>query len=335
MRILIIGGTQFIGRHIVDELLNAGDEVTLFHRGTTNPELFPNLEHRRGDRNGNLSALAEGEWDATIDPSAYVPRQVHTLARALGARGGRYVHVSSASVYAKLAAPGANEDAAHVTINDPTTEVVDSETYGALKSLCEEATANAFGPEGPGWAGQLPSIVRPTYVAGSHDHTGRFTWWVQRIAQGGRVLAPGPRTNPFQIIDVRDVAAFVGRLAHGESQGVFHLAGPTPPFSFEDFLHEVRAQVGPPDTELVWVSAEELLAAGVTPGELPLWEALADNRYANALDARRALDAGLRIRPFAATIGDVYAHESRHATPWRSVVGMSAVRERELLAALA
>ena len=150
MRILVIGGTQFIGRHIVDAMVAQGDEVTLFHRGRTNPELFDHLEHRLGDRNGDLSALAQGRWDATVDPSAYVPRQVRTLAGALGDRGGRYVHISSASVYGHLDASGSNEDAAHVVLEDPTTEVVNGETYGGPKSLCEAATNESFGPGGAG-----------------------------------------------------------------------------------------------------------------------------------------------------------------------------------------
>ena len=196
MRILVIGGTQFVGRHAVESLLAAGDEVTLFHRGRTNPGLFPDAEHRMGDRDRDLSALDEGEWDATVDPSAYVPRQVRTLAAALGGRGGRYVHVSSISAYAGADRPWLTEDVPLATLDDPTIETVTGETYGPLKAACELAAHQYFGED--------LSIVRPTYVAGPYDHTGRFTWWVERIARGGRVLAPGPADNPFQVIDARD-----------------------------------------------------------------------------------------------------------------------------------
>jgi len=334
MRILIIGGTQFIGRHIVEALVAQGDEVTLFHRGRTNPELFDHLEHRLGDRNSNLSALGEGRWDATIDPSAYVPDQVRTLAAALGDRGGRYVHISSVSVYGHLDAPGSNEDAGHVVLEDPTTDVVDANTYGGLKSLCEQATNEAFGPGGPGWSGEQPCIVRPTYVAGPYDHTGRFTWWVERIARGGHVLAPGPKDNPFQVIDVRDVANFVKLLAHGLSHGVFHVAGPRPPFSFEDFLDTVINEVGPENTELEWVDAQRLVDAGLTEQDFPLWAGLSDDRFASALDPGRALEAGLVIRPLDETIRNVHTHELLAPTPVRSVVGLSAEREAELFGAL-
>jgi 2'-hydroxyisoflavone reductase len=334
MKILVIGGTQFVGRHIVDALVAQGDEVTLFHRGRTNPELFDHLEHRLGDRNEDLSALAQGQWDATIDPSAYVPRQVRTLAEALGDRGGRYVHISSVSAYGHLDAPGANEDAAHAVLEDPTTEVVNGETYGGLKALCEAATVESFGPDGAGWVGEAPSIVRPTYVAGPYDHTGRFTWWVERIARGGAVLAPGPKSNPFQVIDVRDLANFVSRLAHGLSSGVFHVAGPKPPFSFAEFLDAVVDEVAPQGTELKWIDAQKLLDAGVGEDDLPLWAALSDDIYASALDPSRAIEAGLVIRPLEETIRDVHTHELLAPTPVRSVVGLSPEREAELLGAL-
>ncbi len=335
MKILVIGGTQFIGRAIVELLVANGDEVTLFHRGRTNPDLFPSAEHLLGDRNVDLSALMSGEWDATIDPSAYFPRQVHSLAEALGKRGGRYVHISSVSAYATLTAPGANEDAALAQLEDPTTEVVTASTYGGLKALCEVATNEEFGPGGRGWSGQPASIVRPTYVAGPYDHTGRFTWWVQRAARGGRILAPGPRDNPFQSIDVRDVAQFVVSLAYGEAGGTFHVSGPVPPFTFQDFLTTVVAEVGAPDAELVWVDAPRLNAADVAPGDLPLWEGLDEDRLVLSVDASRAFGAGLTLRPLRETIRDVYEHEERTPTAIRQSVGLSPSRESQLLAELA
>jgi 2'-hydroxyisoflavone reductase len=331
MKILVIGGTQFVGRAVVEQLLANGDEVTLFHRGRTNPELFAVAHHIFGDRNEDLSGLTDGQWDATIDSSAYFPRQVHSLAAALGDRGGRYVHVSSVSAYDLLPAAGANEDSPLATLDDPNVEEVIDETYGGLKALCERATHDAFGPGGVAWSGFEPSIVRPTYVAGPHDHTGRFTWWVKRIARGGKVLAPGPRDNPFQSIDVRDVANFVGRLAQGTSSGVFHLSGPVPPYSFEDFLTMVVAEVGPPECELMWIDAQELLENGLSPGELPLWEALGEDRHVLELDSSRAIEAGLQLRPLSETIRDVYAQELAEPTLVTRDVGIGAARERELL----
>jgi 2'-hydroxyisoflavone reductase len=331
MKVLVIGGTQFVGRAIVEELLASGDEVTLFHRGKTNPDLFPEAEHLLGDRNVDLSALAEGSWDATIDPSAYFPRQVRELASALGSRGGRYVHISSVSAYDTMTTPGLNEDSPLATLDDPNTEVVDDKTYGGLKALCEVATIEVFGPNGPGWSGEDPSIVRPTYVAGPHDHTGRFTWWVERIARGGRVLAPGPRENPFQSIDVRDLAHFVGLLAHGVSGGVFHASAPVPPYTFEDFLLEVVKQVGPQDCELTWIEPDTLTNAGLGVSEWPLWEALGEDRLILTVDSSRAIDAGLELRPIGETIRDVHAHEVLAPSAKLERKGISADKEKELL----
>ncbi|MGC1419960.1 MAG: NAD-dependent epimerase/dehydratase family protein [Acidimicrobiales bacterium] len=335
MKILVIGGTQFVGRAIVELLVANGDEVTLFHRGRTNPDLFPSAAHLLGDRNDDLSALASGEWDATIDPSAYFPRQVHALAEALGSRGGRYVHISSVSAYATLTTSGANEDAALAQLEDPTAEVVTGATYGGLKALCEVAAIEEFGPGGRSWSGQPVSIVRPTYVAGPYDHTGRFTWWVQRAARGGRILAPGPRDNPFQSIDVRDVARFVVSLAYGQAGGTFHVSGPVPPFTFEDFLTLAVDEVGAPNAELVWVDAARLNEAGVTPGDLPLWEGLDEDRLVLRVDSSRAIGAGLTLRPLRETIRDVYEHEERTPTAVRQTVGLSPSREGELLNELA
>jgi 2'-hydroxyisoflavone reductase len=173
--------------------------------------------------------------------------------------------------------------------------------------------------------------VRPTYVAGPHDHTGRFTWWVERIARGGRVLAPGPRDNPFQSIDVRDLARFVGLLAHGTSGGVFHASAPVPPFTFEDFLLEAVKQVGPSDCELIWIDAESLLGAGVRVSEWPLWEALDEGRLVLTIDSSRAIGAGLELRPIGDTIRDVHAHEVLSPSVKLNEKGMSALKEAELL----
>ena len=226
MRILMIGGTRFVGRHIVDAAIAAGHDVTVFHRGQTGPELFPQVERRTGDRNGDLSELAEGSWDATVDTCAYVPRQVHSLADALGDRAGRYLLISSVSAYATPESPGFTEDAALLELDDPTTEEVTGETYGGLKVLCERAAVKRFG------SGTV--IVRPTYVVGPDDYTWRFPWWVQRLARGGEVLAPGPADAPAQLIDARDMATWaVGLLERGES-GAYHAVSPPPPFSFAD-----------------------------------------------------------------------------------------------------
>ena len=333
MRVLVIGGTQFVGRAVVEAFLARGDEVTIFHRGKTNPGLFDGVVNILGDRDLESDlARIEGEFDVTFDSSAYVPRQVRSLAEVLAGRGGHYVHVSSISVYAPRTSRLDAEDAPVVTLEDPFTEIVTAQTYGGLKYLCEVATRAGFGPGSPSWNGVEPTIIRPTYVAGPYDHTYRFTWWVERIARGGDVLAPGPSTNPFQVIDVRDLADFVLARA-GKAGGVFHVAGPTTPFTFGDFLNEVVAAVGPSDTRLRWVDGQRLLDAGVSERDLPLWEGPEEALSLLALDTRRARDAGLRTRPILETINAVSLHEQRTPTP-RPKVGLSSEDELRILGEL-
>lgn len=236
------------------------------------------------------------------------------------------MHVSSVSAYASPPPPGLTEDAPLATLEDPTTETVDSETYGGLKAECERASHEYFGASSAGPV----SIVRPTYVVGPYDYTGRFTWWVERVARGGRVLAPGPQDGPFSVIDARDLADFVGLMAHGAVVGTFHTVSPPPPFSFEDFLTTVVDEVGPPGTELVWVDAQRLESLGVTPSELPLWLGNDPSGGVLTADPGRASAAGLKPRPLAQTVREVHEHESTvPRTEWR--VGLSATREEELL----
>ena len=297
MRILMIGGTRFVGRHIVEAALAAGHEVTVFHRGRTGPDLFPDVARRTGDRNGDLAELAEGSWDATIDTCAYVPRHVHSLADALGKRAGRYLLISSVSAYAAPDAAGFGEDSPLIELDDPAVEEVTGETYGGLKVLCERAAFERFGP------GSV--VVRPTYVVGPDDYTWRFPWWVQRLARGGEVLAPGPADAPAQVIDARDMASWaVGLVERGES-GAYHAVSPAPPFSFADQLEEIRAAVAPEGTTLTWIEADFLLAEGLDDGALPLWSgADDDSALILAADPAAAVATGLRPRPLADTVRD-------------------------------
>ncbi|MEO8330179.1 MAG: NAD-dependent epimerase/dehydratase family protein, partial [Candidatus Nanopelagicales bacterium] len=200
MRLLIVGGTRFVGRHMAEIAVERGHDVTLFHRGKTGGDLMPSATHLLGDRDTDLALLADGRWDATIDACAYVPRQVEELADALGDRAGQFAFVSTVSVYAEPMGQNSDEDAPLATLTDPSTEDVDDETYGGLKVLCEQVVHNRFGDSA--------LIVRPTYVVGPYDYTHRFTYWVERIAAGGAVLAPGPRDYGIQVIDARDQAAW-------------------------------------------------------------------------------------------------------------------------------
>ncbi len=204
MKVLLIGRTQFIGRHIAETLLKCGDEVTLFHRGNTNGELFPAAEHRCGDRDQDLAKLARRIWDAAIDTSAYLARHVKSLANALGGSGGRYVFISLVSAYATPSEPNFNEDSPLEVLEDPLTERVTADSYGGLRALCTRAVqeflaGNSLLCE----AGPTPRNVWLTYLTGRYHHGARFTWGEVRIAHGAKVLEPESRNNPVRIIDVR------------------------------------------------------------------------------------------------------------------------------------
>lgn len=322
MRILMIGGTRFIGRHVVDAALAAGHQVTLFHRGRTGSDLFPDVEQRLGDRDQDLSALGEGEWDATVDTCAYVPRQVQALADALGGRGGHQLLVSSVSAYAPPAGPGLTEESPLIELDEPTVEEVTDETYGGLKVLCERAAVDRHGP------GTL--LIRPTYVVGPDDYTWRFPWWVARMARGGEVLAPGPDDVPAQVIDVRDLAAWmVGLLERGE-RGAFHAVSPEPVFTWRQQLETVAAAVAPAGTSLTWVDADVLHAAGLPEGTLPLWSGDDPDVWAMAADPAKAYGCGLSPRPLADTVRDTLAWTRTVTQP--ADAGLAPDREHELLA---
>lgn len=325
MRILIIGGTAFVGRHITQAALDAGHDVTLFNRGQTGPALFPRAEHLTGDRNADLSALTDGSWDATVDVCAYLPRQVRSLAEALDGRGGQHLFVSTVSVYQAPVQPGYTEDAPLASLSDPATDQVTDLTYGGLKVLSEQAVTELYGKE-------RTTIVRPTYVIGPHDRTYRFTWWVDRIARGGEVLAAGDPADPMQVIDARDMAAWSLRLLENSVSGTFHAAAPAPPFGFGQLLETVAAEVAPPGTTLTWVDSAFLCAEGEDGASLPLWSE-GDSEDATILTASpaAAFGTGLSPRPLRETVADIAAAE-RAQSGGRPGIGLTAEREAQLLA---
>jgi 2'-hydroxyisoflavone reductase len=321
MRILLIGGTRFIGRHVVEAALAAGHEVTIFHRGKTGADLFPDVEHRIGDRNSDLSALAEGHWDATVDTCAFVPRQVHELAEVLGDRGGHYQLVSSVSAYASPSSRGYREDAPLAELDDPTVEEVTNDTYGGLKVLCERVALERFGPRSV--------VVRPTYVVGPDDSSWRFPWWVARIARGGAVLAPGPAEAPSQVIDVRDMAVWMVRLLERGESGAFHAVGPSSTFTWGEQLETIASTVAPEGTTLHWVDAPFLLEAALDDTALPLWPGADPDVLMMTADPAAALATGLTIRPLAETVRDTLAWT--HTVVQPTEPGIAAADEAALL----
>jgi nucleoside-diphosphate-sugar epimerase len=324
MRILVLGGTQFLGRHVVEHALAAGHAVTLFNRGQTRPELFPEAEKIRGDRDGRLDELAQRDFDAVVDTSGYVPRIVRETIDALG-DVGHYTFVSSISVYADLSRPGVDEDAPVAPLAEETEEYR-SEAYGPLKALCEQAVQEVYGDRA--------TIVRPGLIVGPWDPTGRFTYWPVRVAAGGEVLAPEPRDAPVQVIDVRDLGGWILRLAADGVPGTFNATGPRPPLSIEQTLGTCREVAGS-DARFTWVPSEWLVEQGVGEWmELPLW--LADPAYAGMMDAdvSRALEAGLELRPLAETVADTLAWVRSGEAPIEPPAGLDRDRERELLGSL-
>jgi 2'-hydroxyisoflavone reductase len=327
MELLILGGTRFLGRHLAQGALAAGHRVTLFHRGQTGAELFPEAEHVLGDRDGGLTALAGRRWDAVVDCCGYVPRVVGAAARALRDATAHYTFVSSVSVYASPIAEGADETAATATLADPAAEAITGETYGGLKAACEREVLAVFG--------ERALIVRPGLIVGPHDPTDRFPYWPRRLARGGDVLAPLPRELPVQVVDVRDLAAWMLAMVGRAAAGTYNAVGPDAPLSMGDCLERIRAAVGSA-ARLAWVDGEFLLARGVQPWmELPLW-VTGDDVAHGTLSAARARAAGLRCRPLEDTARDTLAWDlgrpdgARAASP-----ALAAAREAELLAAWA
>jgi len=318
MRLLVLGGTKFLGRATVDAALARAHDVTLFNRGQTNPDLYADVEKIRGDRTEDLGALDGREWDAVLDMSTFLPRVVRLSVDALRGRVGRYVYVSSISAYADFTVPPV-EGAPVAQLEDPNSESLDD--YGALKAACERIVTDAYG--------DAAVIVRPGLIVGPHDPTDRFTYWPRRIAEGGRVLAPAPPDAPVQFIDVRDLGEWIVRATERGESGVFNATGE--PIAFAQLLEACQAVSGP--VEVAWVPGAELVEAGVGEWmELPLWIASSQFAAMQQADVSRATAAGLAFRPLAETIADTLAWDAEREWPRAEGVGLTPERERELLA---
>ncbi len=314
MKLLVLGGTKFLGRHLVDTALAGGHEVTLFNRGQTNPDLFPDAERLRGDRDGDLSALEDRSWDAVVDMSGYFPRMVRASAELLEGSVGHYTFISSISVYADLSEP-VDESSPLGTLEDETVEEFgpEFENYGPLKALCERAVQETFGDRS--------LIVRPGYIVGPHDPTDRFTYWPRRAAQGGTMLAPGPPERPVQFIDARDLAEWILRLVEQGSSGVYNATDEGVPW---------RSLVDGAD--VVWVPDEFLVEHGLGEQELPLWSADPAFSAIHEADVSAAVREGLAFRPVEETIRDTLDWDAGRGD-YEPAAGLSREREAELIAA--
>ena len=316
MKLLLLGGPRFLGRAITDAALQRGHELTFFNRGTTNPELYPEVERLVGDRAGDLGALAGRDWDAVIDTCGYLPSVVRASAEALS-RSGLYCFVSSISVYAHFRHV-VDENGPIAELDDLPSDEVTNESYGPLKALCEKAVRDVFGDRA--------LVVRPGLIVGPHDPTGRFTYWPHRIARGGEVLAPAPPDAPTQVIDVRDLAAWVVALCDDAVGGTYNATHPG--VSRAELLETCRA-VTDSDARITWVTPEFLVEHEVGPWmELPLWLVDPDAEFADRVDVSKALEAGLTFRPLEETVRATL-DEARTT----EAAGLRPEREAKLLAA--
>ena len=340
MKLLILGGTKILGRYVVEGALARGHEVTLFNRGQLNPELFPEVEKLRGDRDGGLDALRGRRWDAVVDPSGYSPRVVRDSARLLADAAEHYTFVSSQSAYKDTSVPGVDEDYPVGTITDEelreaealkqselTTAPFFWERYGALKALCERAAE-----------GEMPGrvfTVRAGLIVGPHDYSDRFNYWPRRVAEGGEVLAPGDPERQVQFIDVRDLAGWILDMAEARRAGTYNAAGPDYKLTMGRLLDVCRGTTGS-DASFVWVDEQFLLDAGVGPWmEMPLWTPQAGddnvNRHFMEVSVERAVAAGLKFRPLSETVRDTLEWDLSRLADTQRRAGLAREKEREVL----
>lgn len=325
MRILVLGGTSFVGRSVVELAAVDGHDVTVFHRGEHEPEGLPPVTHVHGDRDGDLDRLGGSTFDAVVDTSGYVPRVVDASASRLAGRAGRYLFVSTTSVYPDAAPPPIDEDTPVHPPPDPVSDDVTGGSYGPLKVACELAVRERFGDRA--------TIVRPGYTVGPHDPTERFVSWLRRAGSGGELFAPGPPDEPLQMIDVRDLGAFVLRLLRDDRRGTFVVVGPDEELTMRDFVDTAVEEAGAATTP-VWIDAEVALTVGDEDERyrlFPMWHP--EWAGVHRCDASRAVAAGLRRRPFRETLRDTLAWDRdrpRGSLPF----GPSPEEERRLLAAM-
>jgi 2'-hydroxyisoflavone reductase len=335
LSILILGGTRFIGVEMTELALKRGHEITFFNRGKTNADLFPDIERIKGDRNGEIDGLKGRKWDAVIDNSGYFPRAVKLTAELLAPSISQYLFVSSISVYPDFKAPR-DETSAVGKLKDESIEKVDNDTYGPLKALSEKAAEAAM----PGRV----TVIRPGLIVGPHDSTDRFTYWPARAARGGEMLAPGKPTDGIQIIDGRDLAAFVLDALENRVIGTYNLVSPPGMFTIGDVVNEsiraANALAKPtPPPKATWAPAPFLEAQKVQGwSDMPVWlDAKGDEAAFASTSAARAMKAGLKITPMRKTCHDTLAwHLTRPAAERDKLkAGIAPEREKQVLGVLA
>jgi 2'-hydroxyisoflavone reductase len=338
MKILVIGGTAFLGRHLIEAALSRQHTVTMFNRGKENPDLYPAIEHLRGDRRDKLDSLKSGHWDAVIDTCGYRPCDVRASSEILADVVDHYTYISTVSVYADFSKQGICEtdpvqsmsdkevsEAECIELKDPLVAANYGMAYGPMKALCEKAVETAM-------QGRALT-VRAGVIVGPYDYTDAFTYWAGRVAQGEEVLAPGRPERQIQFIDARDLSEWVVRMVERRAAGVFNANGPQQPLTMQAMLEECKAATGS-EARFNWVSDMFLLNAGVIPWfELPLWvpELNPALQGVMAINSDKAIAAGLAYRPLADTIRDVVAWHGARQNGHQLRAGLNREREAELL----
>ena len=334
MKLLIIGGTRFLGRYLVTSALANNHEVTLFNRGLHSSEPETAVETIHGDRNGDLSKLQSRRWDAVIDTCGMLPRTVKAAAKVLSESIEIYTFISTQNVYADVSTPGVDESSplklltheqleqAHAI--DTTGEPSYGNLYGGLKAHCEQAAEEV-----------MPNRVlniRPGLIVGPNDYTDRFTYWVVRVARGGEVLAPGRPDRFVQLIDVRDLAEWIVQLIERKQTGVYNANGLANTFTMKDLLEECKA-VSDSDATFTWVSESFLLEENVAAwSDMPLWlpeEAAPHLRGFMFVSYEKAVRDGLRFRPLRETVTDTRRWAQAYSGDLKA--GITAEKEQRLL----
>ena len=321
MRILILGGTVFLGRHLVEAGLSRGHQITLFNRGKTNPGLFPQVETIIGDREHDLGRLAGRSWDAVIDTCAYVPRIAGLSASALSDSVDHYTFISSISVYEDIGRESLSEDDAVGKLDDESIETVDGQTYGPLKALCEQSVEKAL----PG----RTLNIRPGLIVGPFDPSDRFTYWPARIAAGRKFIAPESAGYRTQFIDVRDLAEWTIKAIEAGITGTYNATGPASPIELGE-LFDICKEVSGSEADAVWINEKEIEEAALRPFmDLPLWVS-SNARGMMNVDCSLAIATSLQFRPIRETVRDTLEwNEAR--MPIELKAGLKPEVEDELL----
>jgi 2'-hydroxyisoflavone reductase len=332
LKILVLGGTGFLGPAFVNAAQARGHSLTLFNRGKTRPQLFPDMEKLHGDRDPKkgegLKALEGRKWDAVLDTSGYYPRMVEDSAQLLAPNVKHYVYISSISAYANNDVAWEDESGPTAKLADPTVENMGKsfENFGGLKRLCEEAAEKAM----PGRVAN----VRPGYIVGPDDASDRFTWWPVRFDRGGEMLAPGSPEDPLQIIDVRDLAEWLVVVMENNLTGIYNATGPEKPWTMGGLLAACKEATGK-DTKLTWVPSEFLVKNKEDgEGDIPIWAPpIGKTKGFHQRSIDKALKAGLKFRPGSVTVKDTLAYFQGLPEERRNKMraGLSPEREKELL----